>query len=64
MANQQLERGLRMVPLDLADTELMALTDRSFANNRDLSLQIGFLTTIVNERFRNDRFEITCNVLH
>lgn len=53
-----------MVPLDLADTELMALTDRSFANNRDLSLQIGFLTTIVNERFRNDRFEITCNVLH
>jgi len=46
-ANQQ--RGLRYVPIDLATAKLMIFADGSFANNKDLSSQIGFIAMLVNE---------------
>jgi hypothetical protein len=36
-------RGLRYVPLNIAAAKLIVFVDGSFANNRDLSSQIGFV---------------------
>lgn len=44
-----MERGIRMVPMDLATAKLMVFTDGSFANNKDLSSQLGCLIVLVNE---------------
>lgn len=53
------------VPIDLAKTKIMVFTDGSFANNRDLTSQIGFLITLVNEDFSEKGcFKITGNILH
>ena len=41
------DRGLRFVPLDLATLQVAVFTDSSFANNSDLSSQIGFVILIV-----------------
>ncbi|EED23139.1 hypothetical protein TSTA_065920 [Talaromyces stipitatus ATCC 10500] len=62
---QNPERGLRYVPLNLAKARIMVFTDGSFANNRDLTSQIGFLITMVNEDFsQQGRFVATGNILH
>ncbi|EED17240.1 hypothetical protein TSTA_022940 [Talaromyces stipitatus ATCC 10500] len=37
------DRGLCFVPIDLTKAKIMIFTDGSFANNRDLTSQIGFL---------------------
>ena len=39
-------RGLTFVPLDLNSLSLLVFTDASFANNRDLSSQIGFVLVL------------------
>jgi len=39
-------RGLTFIPLDLSSLSLLAFTDASFANNKDLSLQIGFIIVL------------------
>lgn len=39
-------RGLRFVKLDRDSLRLLAFTDASFANNRDLSSQIGYVLTL------------------
>jgi hypothetical protein len=39
-------RGLTFVPLDLNFLSLLVFTDASFANNRDLSSQIGFVIVL------------------
>lgn len=59
------DRGLRYIPLDLAKANLTVFVDGSFANNRDLSSQIGFVIALVNE-FQNDKTKYTLrgNVLH
>lgn len=59
-----LDRGLRMVPIDLTTAKLMIFTDGSFANNKDLSSQIGFLMMLVNEDRSDSQFEITGNLIH
>jgi len=45
----QPERGLRFVPLDLATIRIAVFTDSSFANNPDMSTQIGFVTVITDK---------------
>jgi len=58
-------RGLRFVPVDLATAKVMVFTDGSFANNKDLTSQIGFVIAVVNERVNGDSdFEIRGNILH
>ena len=60
-----IERGLRYIPLDLATAKIIVFTDGSFANNKDLSSQIGFVLTIVNEETDNDIcFTIYGNLVH
>ncbi|KAM4061611.1 reverse transcriptase (RNA-dependent DNA polymerase) [Hirsutella rhossiliensis] len=37
------QRGLTYIPIDLANAKLIVFTDGSFANNKDLSSQLGFV---------------------
>ena len=39
-------RGLTFVPLDINSLSLLIFTDASFANNKDLSSQIGFVIVL------------------
>ncbi|KAM4065231.1 cwf18 domain containing protein [Hirsutella rhossiliensis] len=48
-------RGLTYKPIDLATAKLMVFTDGSFANNKDLSSQLGFVIAL---------FEISGNIVH
>ena len=50
-------RGLTFVPLDMSSLSLLVFTDASFANNKDLSSQIGFVIVLTD---RNQ----SANVLH
>jgi hypothetical protein len=60
-----LERGLRYVPVDLIDARLMVFVDDSFANNKDLSSQLGFVLMLVNKSTNVDNtFTIFGNVIH
>ncbi|KAF7572902.1 hypothetical protein PtrM4_078070 [Pyrenophora tritici-repentis] len=52
-------------PLDLATAKLVVFTDGSFANNQDLSSQLGYLLILANESSRQDStFDIRGNVIH
>jgi hypothetical protein len=41
------ERGLKFVKLDVNTLQLLAFTDASFANNKDLSSQIGYVIVLM-----------------
>ena len=64
---ENLERGLQYVPLDLDTAKLVVFTDGSFANNRDLSSQLGYLIVLANESTHgkpDSTFDIRGNVIH
>jgi hypothetical protein len=64
---ENLDRGLRYITLDLREAKLMVFVDSSFANNKDLSSQLGFILMLVNESPRtdtNNTFTIHGNVIH
>jgi hypothetical protein len=57
-------RGLHYIPLDLTTAKLMVFADGSFANNKDLTSQIGFVICLVNEEVTPESFTITGNLVH
>lgn len=58
-------RGLHYVALDLSKAKLTVFVDGSFANNRDLSSQIGFLIAVVNETKGSDEtYNLRGNIIH
>jgi hypothetical protein len=59
-----LNRGLRYVNIDLRSAKLIIFADGSFANNRDLSSQLGFLITLANEERTHNSFELIGNIIH
>ena len=59
-----MERGLHYIPLDPKTWKVMVFTDGSFANNKDLSSQIGYVVCLVNEKRTEDRFTIRGNIIH
>jgi hypothetical protein len=61
-----LTRGLQYVPLTLQDAKLFIFVDGSFANNRDLSSQIGYVIVLGNESTDTDNsnFTLTGNIVH
>ncbi|KAF2743819.1 hypothetical protein M011DRAFT_480354 [Sporormia fimetaria CBS 119925] len=62
---ENLDRGLRYVRIDLMHAKLMVFVDGSFANNKDLSSQLGFILMLVNESTdTDDTFTIRGNVIH
>ena len=54
---ENLNRGLRFVKLDRKSLKLIVFTDSSFANNRDLSSQIGYVIVLADSENR-------ANVIH
>lgn len=62
---ENLDRGLRYVPVDLMDAKLMVFVDGSLANNKDLSSQLCFVLMLVNESTTADNtFTIHGNLIH
>ncbi|CEJ95277.1 Putative Polyprotein [[Torrubiella] hemipterigena] len=58
------ERGLRFVPLELEKAKLYVFVDGSFANNKDLSSQLGYVVMIGTEKQTSEnRCEITGNIV-
>ncbi|KAF1974004.1 hypothetical protein BU23DRAFT_579966 [Bimuria novae-zelandiae CBS 107.79] len=62
---ENLNRGLRYIPVNLIDAKLIVFVDGSFANNKDLSSQLGFILMLINESTDVDNAFIICgNVIH
>jgi hypothetical protein len=60
-------RGLKFVPIDLDSAKLFVFVDGSFANNKDLSSQIGRVIILANEvDTGEDTFEVKVkgNIIH
>ncbi|MDB5910367.1 MAG: polyprotein [Massilia sp.] len=60
------DRGLTFAVLDLLTARLFVFVDGSFANNRDLTSQLGFAIILGNEAMVNERneFTLTGNLIH
>jgi len=56
-------RGLTFIPLDPNSIQLVTFTDSSFANNRDLSSQIGFILVLA-EKDSNEKGLHKANIIH
>ncbi|KAI0996915.1 hypothetical protein K3495_g11268 [Podosphaera aphanis] len=61
---ENFNRGIRFIPLKLKHAKLFTFVDGSFANNKDLSSQIGFVIVLANESMEKDEFKICGNILH
>jgi hypothetical protein len=56
--------GLTYILLDLHTLKLFIFVDGSFANNKDLTSQIGYEIFIANEETAKDTFTMTGNLIH
>jgi hypothetical protein len=61
---KNMNRGLTYVKLDLSSAKLYVFVDGSFANNKDLSSQIGFEVILANKTIKKDEFTIYSNLIH
>jgi hypothetical protein len=61
---KNLDRGIKYIPLDLQHAKLFVFVDGSFANNEDLSSQIGYLIILANESVGDNEFKVTGNLIH
>jgi hypothetical protein len=61
---KNINQGLTYVKLDLLSAKLYVFVDGSFANNKDLSSQIGFEVILANETIKEDEFTIYGNLIH
>ena len=61
---ENLDRGLEYVEIDLKNAAIYVFVDGSFANNKDLSSQIGYVICLGNERRVNDSFTLKANIIH
>jgi hypothetical protein len=61
---QNVNLSLNFVPIDLNIIKLYAIIDASFANNQNLSSQIGYLIILGNETTKNESFTVTGNIVH
>lgn len=59
-----LDRGLRYVAVDLSVAKLFIFVDASFANNKDLSSQIGYVIVFGIEVWEDGRFVVYGNIIH
>lgn len=57
------QKGIRFVPVKLETAKLFVFVDGSFANNKDLSSQIGFLLVLANELKQGRECHIRGNIL-
>jgi hypothetical protein len=61
---EHLDRGLDYIALDLNICKLFVFANGSFANNKDLSSQLGFLIPFANEMRESSFFELAGNIIH
>jgi hypothetical protein len=63
---KNMTRGLNYIPLELSTAKLFVFVDGSFANNKDLSSQIGYEIILANESTSNEEsaFTITGNMIY
>jgi hypothetical protein len=63
---KNMDKGIKYIALDLENTKLFVFVDGSFANNKDLSSQIGYLIILANEidSMGTDEFAIKGNLIH
>jgi hypothetical protein len=59
-----IDRGLLYMPIDLATAKLFVFVDRSFANNKDFSSQLGYKIIIANEFTGENDFTIHGNLIY
>ena len=59
-----LHRSLNYIKLDLSTAKLYVFVDGSFANNKDLSSQIGYEVILANETIGDDEFTVQGNLIH
>ncbi|KAF1972080.1 hypothetical protein BU23DRAFT_581087 [Bimuria novae-zelandiae CBS 107.79] len=63
--NNNLNRRLRYIPITLINAKLIVFVDSSFTNNKDLSLQLGFILMLINKSTNGDNnFTIYGNIIH
>jgi hypothetical protein len=55
---------MNYIPIELNIIKLYAIINASFANNPNLSLQIGYVIVLKNERAMEKSFEFTGNIIH
>jgi hypothetical protein len=61
---QNVDRGLSYVQLKMTDLKLFAMVDASFANNKDMSSQMGYVIVLGNEVTNNTSFTVHGNIIH
>jgi hypothetical protein len=61
---QNVDLGLSFVLIDLNIMKLYAMVDALFANNQDLSSQIGYIIVLGNEATEDEFFTVTGNIVH
>jgi hypothetical protein len=59
-----LERGLYYIPLTLENVKLFLFVNGSFANNRNLSSQIGYIIVLGNELRNDSHFVLKDNIIY
>ncbi|KAI1001022.1 hypothetical protein K3495_g7180 [Podosphaera aphanis] len=62
---RNIKRGLKNIVLSISSAKLFVFVDGSFANNTDLSSQIGFVIVLANEEPQEDyKFTLKGNIVH
>ena len=63
---KNITQGLNYILLELSTAKLFIFIDDSFANNKDLSSQIGYEIILVNKLTNNEEsaFIITGNIIY
>jgi hypothetical protein len=61
---QNLSLSLDYIPIELNTIKLFAFINASFANNRDLNSQIGYIIMLGNEKNTKKTFTIFGNLVH
>jgi hypothetical protein len=61
---KNIDRGLNYIPLNMAKTKLYIMVNASFANNKDLSSQIGYIIIFGNEKKNKKSFKLVGNIVH
>jgi hypothetical protein len=61
---EHFDRGFDYIALDLNICKLFVFANGSFANNKDLSFQVGFLILLANEMRGSSFFELAGNIVH
>jgi hypothetical protein len=61
---QNVDQGLSYVQLKMTDLKLFAMVNASFANNKDISSQIGYVIVLGNEVTNNTSFTAHGNIIY